>query len=59
MINRTKYFFFLGDKKISLGKQALLLESFEDHEEKNMGLGTHEKLHELHHKFEKKYLTKE
>lgn len=49
----------MGDKKISLGKQALLLESFEDHEEKNMGLGTHEKLHELHHKFEKKYLTKE
>lgn len=51
--------FPFGDKKIAPDIQAELLESFEIFEEKIMGAGTHEKLHELLHKFENKYLTKE
>lgn len=47
-----------GDKKISSDKHTQLLESFEKFEEEVMGTGTHEKLHELLHKFELKYLKK-
>lgn len=59
IVKENKILFPLGDKKIPLDKQAELIESFEVHEEKVMGAGTHEKLHELLHKFENKYLTKE
>lgn len=55
----NKILFPMGDKKISPDIQVNLLESFEIYEENVMGAGTHEKLHELLHKFENKYLTKE
>ena len=48
--------FPIADKMIPKEKQAELLESFEDYEEEVMGKGTHEKLHETLHIFEKKYL---
>ncbi len=55
----NKILFPLGDKKIPMEQQAQLLNLFEEHEEKVMGAGTHEKLHELLHKFEQKYLANE
>jgi hemerythrin-like domain-containing protein len=48
--------FPLGDSKIPMDVQKRLLSAFEEHEEKVMGTGTHEKLHEILHKFEEKYL---
>jgi hemerythrin-like domain-containing protein len=48
--------FPMGDRKIPAEIQADLLTSFEEFEEKVMGKGTHEKLHELLKKFEIKYL---
>jgi hemerythrin-like domain-containing protein len=46
----------MGDKMIPEDVQAQLLTSFEEFEEKVMGKGTHDKLHELLHKFETRYL---
>jgi len=48
--------FPMGDKAIPIEIQNELLEKFEKHEEEVMGRGTHEKLHELLRRFEKKYL---
>jgi hemerythrin-like domain-containing protein len=48
--------FPMGDKLLAKEIQDKLLESFEEFEEKVMGKGTHEKLHEMLHKFEKEYL---
>ena len=48
--------FPMGDKLLTKEIQDKLLESFEEFEEKVMGKGTHEKLHEMLHKFEKEYL---
>ena len=48
--------FPLGDKSMSMEVQSQLLDSFEGFEEEVMGKGAHEKLHELLHKFEYKYL---
>jgi len=52
----NKVLFPIGDKKIPQDVQAQLLESFEKFETAVMGVGTHDKLHDLLHKFEKKYL---
>lgn len=48
--------FPMGDKMISADVHAKLLIDFEEFEEKVMGKGTHEKLHILLNKMEKKYL---
>ena len=48
--------FPMGDKRIPANIQAELLSSFEEFEEKVMGKGTHEKLHNLLNRFEVKYL---
>lgn len=48
--------FPLGDKRLPMDEQKLLLNQFEGFEEEVMGKGTHEKLHETLHKFEEKYL---
>jgi hemerythrin-like domain-containing protein len=48
--------FPLGDKKLPMDKQQLLLEQFEMFEEEVMGKGTHERLHETLHRLEEKYL---
>ncbi|MGI6731690.1 MAG: hemerythrin domain-containing protein [Anaerovoracaceae bacterium] len=48
--------FPLGDKLIPMEEQKQLLEKFEEFEEIVMGEGIHEKLHELLHDFEAKYL---
>ncbi|PKL08980.1 MAG: hypothetical protein CVV51_06150 [Spirochaetae bacterium HGW-Spirochaetae-7] len=48
--------FPMGDKLLGKEIQEELLEKFEVFEEEVMGEGTHEKLHEMLHKFEKKYL---
>ncbi len=48
--------FPLGDKKIPADVQTQLLSSFEEFEEQVMGKGTHDELHELLSKFERKYL---
>lgn len=56
-INKENTVLFpMGDKKIPIDEQKQLLDQFEEHEEKVMGKGTHEKLHELLHNFEDKYL---
>lgn len=56
-INKENTILFpMGDKMIPTDEQKLLLEQFEEFEEKVMGKGTHEKLHGLLHKFEAKYL---
>jgi len=56
-INKENNVLFpLGDKKIPLDRQTKILELFEAFEENVMGAGTHEKLHELLHNFEAKYL---
>jgi hemerythrin-like domain-containing protein len=52
----NKILFPLGDVKIPMIKQKELIKLFEEHEEKVMGTGTHEKLHEILHKFERIYL---
>ena len=56
IIKENTILFPLGDKKIPITEQNQLLIAFENHEEKVMGKGTHEKLHEMLHDFEKKYL---
>jgi hemerythrin-like domain-containing protein len=56
IIKENTILFPMGDKLLSKEIQAKLLESFEEYEEKVMGKGTHEKLHEMLHKFEKVYL---
>ena len=48
--------FPLADRILPIDKQQQLLEQFEAFEEEVMGKGTHERLHETLHKFEKKYL---
>ncbi len=48
--------FPLGDRKIREEVQQELLSDFNDFEEKVMGQGVHEKLHELLERFGKKYL---
>lgn len=48
--------FPMGDKLLPVETQAKLLESFEEYEDRVMGKGTHEKLHEIFHEFEKIYL---
>jgi len=53
----NKVLFPMGDKKIPQEQQKKLLELFEEHEEKVMGPGTHEKLHAILRQFEKKYLS--
>ncbi len=56
-INKENTVLFpMGDKKIRAKIQAELLNEFEEFEEKVMGKGTHEKLHELLQRFEIKYL---
>lgn len=56
-INKENTVLFpLGDKMIPIDEQELLLDKFEEFEEEVMGKGTHEKLHELLHNFEVKYL---
>ncbi|MDA8125752.1 MAG: hemerythrin domain-containing protein [Deltaproteobacteria bacterium] len=52
----NKILFPLGDKRIPLAEQEKLLEAFEQFEEDVMGRGTHEKLHQLLHTFERRYL---
>lgn len=47
--------FPMGDKKISADIHAELLNAFEEFEEKVMGKGTHEKLHEVLNTLEAKY----
>ena len=48
--------FRMGDKVLSPEKQKELLERFEEFEEKLMGPGTHDKLHQTLHAFSGKYL---
>jgi len=48
--------FLMGDQRLSEETQTELLEKFEEHEEKVIGEGKHEKLHALLEKFAKKYL---
>jgi hemerythrin-like domain-containing protein len=56
-INKENRILFpLGDKIIPMDEQQQLLEQFEEFEEKVMGKGTHEKLHDLLQNFEVKYL---
>lgn len=50
--------FPMGDRMIPPDVQKELLEQFEEFEERVMGKGTHEKLHETLDMFEKKYLEK-
>ena len=49
--------FKLGDKVLPATEQMRLLEAFEVFEEQVMGAGTHEKLHSMLDRFEKKYLA--
>lgn len=57
-INKENTVLFpLGNKMIPLDEQKQLLNQFETFEEEVMGKGTHEKLHEILHKFEVKYLV--
>jgi hemerythrin-like domain-containing protein len=51
--------FPMGDRMIPDDEQRQLLESFETFEDEVMGRGTHDKLHELLHDFEQKFITKE
>ncbi len=56
-INKENSILFpMGDKLLPKEIQERLLEKFEDYEKKVMGKGTHEKLHEMLHRFEKIYL---
>jgi hemerythrin-like domain-containing protein len=56
-INKENNILFpLGDKMIPEEAEKELLKSFEKFEEEVMGKGTHEKLHKILHKFEKKFL---
>lgn len=48
--------FMMGDQRLSEETQTELLEKFEEHEEKVVGEGKHEKLHTLLEKLAKKYL---
>lgn len=48
--------FPMGDKLLPVETQAKLLESFEEYEDRVMGKGTHEELHEMLHDFAKIYL---
>ncbi len=50
--------FMMGDQRLSEETQTELLEKFEEHEEKVVGEGKHEKLHALLEKLVKKYLNK-
>ena len=45
-----------GDRMLPKDVQQQLLDQFEGFEEEVMGKGTHEKLHETLHRFERKYL---
>lgn len=56
-INKENMVLFpLGDRTLPEEEQKRLLERFENFEEKVMGKGTHEKLHQLLDEFEGKYL---
>lgn len=52
----NKVLFPMGDRLLPREKQQELLNGFEEFEERVMGVGTHEKLHEMLHEFDKKYL---
>lgn len=52
----NRVLFPLGDRLLPRETQAELLNEFEEFEERVMGAGTHEKLHEMLHEFEGKYL---
>jgi len=57
-INKENTVLFpMGDRMIPEEKQEELLRQFEDHEEKVMGPGTHERLHGILDAFEGKYLN--
>lgn len=48
-----------GDRMLPMDVQKQLLDRFEGFEEEVMGKGTHEKLHEVLHRLEEKYLKTE
>lgn len=48
--------FMMGDQRLSEETQTELLEKFEEHEEKVVGEGKHERLHAILEKLVKKYL---
>ncbi|NLO35412.1 MAG: hemerythrin [Clostridiaceae bacterium] len=49
--------FISGDQVLPANEQMRLLEAFEVFEEQVMGAGTHQKLHNMLDRFEKKYLS--
>jgi len=53
----NKVLFPMGDKMLPMEQQAKLLQQFEEFEEKVMGKGTHDKLHETLRRFELKYFN--
>ena len=56
-INKENTILFpLGNKMIPMDEQKQLINQFEEFEEEVMGKGIHEKLHELLHNFDAKYL---
>jgi len=54
--NENNTLFMMGDQRLSEETQTELLEKFEEHEEKAIGEGKHEKIHALLEKLVKKYL---
>ena len=56
IVKENTVLFPMGDRLIPEKEQEELLEMFEEYEEKVMGKGTHERLHEMLHKYEKRYL---
>jgi hemerythrin-like domain-containing protein len=52
----NKILFPMGDKRIPAAEQEKLIESFERFEEEVMGIGTHEKLHQMLNTFEQRYI---
>ena len=48
--------FQMGDRLLPAEEQARLLKAFEEHEQKVMGPGAHEHLHDILHRLSKKYL---
>lgn len=56
IIKENTILFPLGDRRIPADVQKHLLEAFEKHEEVVMGKGAHDELHELLHRFGKKYI---
>lgn len=59
-INKENTILFpLADTKIPAVKQTELLTLFEEFEETVMGIGTHERLHKVLHRYDEKYLGHE